>query len=86
MDNQLQYYGLDWLAMILTFFAIVQIGNKRQIGFVLAMSGNVIWVSVGFLTESIAIIIANVVFLSMNFRANFKWAQKDDSVPVDTSP
>ncbi|MDB9952012.1 hypothetical protein OAD57_01395 [Porticoccaceae bacterium] len=37
---ELQYYGVDWLAMILTFFAVWQIGNKNRTGFILMMGGN----------------------------------------------
>ena len=48
--------------MILTFFAIWQIGNKNRIGFILMMGGNSAWAGVGFLTDSYAMIIANVVF------------------------
>ena len=64
--------------MILTFFAIWQIGNKNRIGFILMMGGNSAWAGVGFLTDSYAMIIANVVFFSMNLRAIVKW-----SIPVD---
>ncbi len=34
-----QFYGVDWIAMVLTFVAIWQIGNKNKIGFVLMMFG-----------------------------------------------
>ena len=62
MIDQFQYYGFDWAAMILTSFAIFKIGNKKQIGFVLMMSGNAIWIIVGFLAESNAMITANIIF------------------------
>ncbi|HHF3026261.1 TPA: aminotransferase, partial [Vibrio diabolicus] len=45
-----QYYGIDWVAMVLTFLAIWQIGNKNKIGFILMMCGNTSWVAVGYLT------------------------------------
>ncbi|MBE3902414.1 hypothetical protein HJ158_25535 [Vibrio parahaemolyticus] len=55
-----QYYGIDWVAMVLTFLAIWQIGNKNKIGFILMMCGNTSWVAVGYLTGSVAMIIANI--------------------------
>ena len=70
-----QYYGIDWLAMVLTFLAIWQIGNKNKIGFILMMFGNTSWVVVGVLTESIAMVIANIIFFCMNFRAIMKWSK-----------
>lgn len=71
------YYGVDWLAMVLTFFAIWQIGNKNKIGFILMMCGNSCWAVVGGLSSSHAMIIANLVFFSMNFRAILKWGQNE---------
>ncbi|MEF1230092.1 PnuC protein, partial [Vibrio fortis] len=32
------------------------------------------WVAVGYLTESVAMIIANIIFFSMNMRAIIKWS------------
>ncbi|WP_187993698.1 nicotinamide mononucleotide transporter [Vibrio harveyi] len=77
-----QYYGIDWVAMVLTFFAIWQIGNKNKIGFISMMCGNTSWVAVGYLTGSVAMIIANIIFFSMNLRAIIKWSQPDDESKV----
>ncbi len=76
-----QYFGIDWIAMTLTFLALWQIGNKNKIGFVLMMCGNGCWMTVGYFTESLAMIIANVVFFLMNLRAILKWSASDG---VDT--
>lgn len=79
-----QYYGIDWVAMVLTFLAIWQIGNKNKIGFILMMCGNTSWVAVGYLTGSVAMIIANIIFFSMNLRAIIKWStpEKEPKVSV----
>ena len=79
-----QYYGIDWIAMVLTFLAIWQIGNKNKIGFILMMCGNTSWVAVGYLTGSVAMIIANIIFFSMNLRAIIKWSapEKEPKVSV----
>ncbi|MDD1780330.1 PnuC protein [Enterovibrio sp. ZSDZ35] len=74
----LQYYGIDWLAMVLTFLAIWQIGNKNKAGFYLMICGNTSWIGVGYLTDSIAMIIANVIFLLMNIRAIVKWSKPEE--------
>lgn len=69
----LGYYAIDWLAMTLTFIAIYLLGNKSRLGFVLMSGGNCCWAVVGLLTGSLAMLIANLVFLVMNVRAWVKW-------------
>ncbi|WP_434361172.1 PnuC protein [Parasalinivibrio latis] len=71
-----QYFGIDWAAMVLTFLAIWQIGNKNRVGFVLMMVGNGCWVSLGVMTGSLAMVVANVLFLLMNVRALLKWSRE----------
>ena len=73
IENPLQYLGVDWLAMVFTFLAIWQLGNKNRIGFLVMMAGNSCWIAVGVMTDSLAMIIANVIFFSMNARALVKW-------------
>lgn len=63
-----QYSGIDWAAMVLTFLAIWQIGNKNRVGFILMIVGNSCWVSLGVMTGSLAMIVANILFLLMNIR------------------
>ena len=76
MDESLalKYYGVDWIAMTLTFGAIYLLGNKSRGGFVLMMTGNTCWIVIGVLTGSIAMVIANFTFLIMNARAWVKWS------------
>jgi hypothetical protein len=69
-----QYFGIDWLAMSLTFAAIYMLGNKSRKGFVVMMLGNVCWTAIGAWAHSYAMIIANVGFFSMNVRAFVRWA------------
>lgn len=75
-----QYHGIDWLALVLTFLAIWQIGNKNKIGFILMMCGNTSWIAIGFLSDSMAMMIANVIFFTMNVRALVKWSQSEVSI------
>ncbi|MEM9620290.1 MAG: PnuC protein [Pseudomonadota bacterium] len=73
-DLLLNYFAIDWLAMMLTFFAIYLLGNKSRHGFVLMMTGNGCWIVIGLLSSSLAMVVANTVFLVMNARAWLKWA------------
>ena len=71
----LAFYGIDWLAMLLTFIAIWLIGNKSRMGFVVMIAGNLCWIVVGILSGSSAMWIANLVFVVMNVRAILKWRE-----------
>jgi hypothetical protein len=69
-----QYFGIDWLAMCLTFSAIYLLGNKSRVGFIVMMAGNLCWSAIGLWAGSYAMIFANLGFFSMNVRAFIKWA------------
>ena len=73
-----QYYGIDWLAMALTLVAIYLLGNKSRAGFGTMMCGNLCWMGLGVLTGSLALVIANLTFFSMNVRGFVKWAPQDE--------
>jgi hypothetical protein len=68
------YFGIDWLAMSLTFTAIYLLGNKSRKGFALMMVGNLCWSVIGVWAHSYAMIIANLGFFLMNVRAYIRWA------------
>ena len=72
-DLVLRYLGIDWLAMSFTFVAIYLLGNQSRSGFVTMICGNLCWVIVGVLSGSMAMVIANAVFLAMNARGWQKW-------------
>ena len=69
-----RYFGIDWIAMIFTFFAIYLLGNKSRYGFAVMIAGNACWITVGFMTSSLAMAIANAGFLLMNARGWHRWA------------
>lgn len=73
LTDALQFYGVDWLAMVLTFIAIYLLGNKAKMGFPVMMMGNTCWMAVGVMTSSMAMVIANMVFFAMNLRALMRW-------------
>lgn len=69
----LEYYGIDWVAMLLTVIAIYLLGNKHWFGFALMIGGNLCWIALGVLSDSIALMVANAVFIGMNVRGIWKW-------------
>ncbi|XOF34633.1 MAG: PnuC protein [Candidatus Electrothrix sp. YB6] len=84
MVNNIHYYGLDWIAMLVTCIALIKIGNKNKDGFIIMMSGNTTWVVVGILADSMAMILANALFFSMNIRATIKWSKEMSSQELNT--
>lgn len=69
-----QYFGVDWLAMCLTFSAIYLLGNKSRKGFVVMMLGHLCWTAIGIWAHSYAMVIVNLGFFAMNVRGFTRWA------------
>jgi len=69
-----QYFGIDWLAMCLTFLAIYLLGNKSRLGFAVMMLGNLCWAAIGLWAESYAMLLANIGFFAMNVRGFARWS------------
>lgn len=76
MENLLRFYGIDWVAMALSLYAVYLLGNRNKWGFVSFIISNALWVYVGYLTGSYAIAIGNFVFLLMNSRGYLKWVRE----------
>lgn len=68
-----KYFGIDWLAMISSFFAIYLLGNKNKKGFLAFMFSNVCYWTIGYLTNSIALITGSIVFFITNLNNWAKW-------------
>lgn len=70
------YSGVDWFAMVVTLIAIYLIGNQSKSGFYLMIIGNLSWIALGMLSQSLAMIIANLLFAVMNVRAIYMWSKE----------
>ena len=75
-----QYFGVDWLAMCLTFVAIYLLGNKSRFGFAVMMLGNLSWAVIGIWAHSDGMVVANLGFFAMNVRGFARWSPST-SVP-----
>ena len=69
----LNYWGIDWLAMFLSLTAIYSIGDKKRYGFLIFMTGNCLWVTVGILAHSHAMVATNICLFLMHVRGYLKW-------------
>lgn len=77
MDMVLKYFGVDWVAMALSLYAVYLLGNKNKWGFVAFIISNAMWVYVGFLMDSYAVSAGNFIFLLTNSRGLLKWMKEE---------
>lgn len=77
MTDIFKYYGLDWLAMMLSVIAMILLGNKVKWGFVAFMFANATWILLGLiLLDSYAIVLGNTIFFVTNTRGFLKWSKQ----------
>ena len=72
----LKYHGIDWIAMIMTFLALYYLGEKRRFGFIFGILASISWLTFGVLVDSIANILANVIFIVLNLRGYLNWKEQ----------
>jgi hypothetical protein len=80
LDSLTQYYGLDWAAILLSFFSLNALKNKQVIGFVYGALGCMCALILSILIGSIPMIVANIIFVVMQCRGYLAW--KKDSKPA----
>jgi hypothetical protein len=78
----LNYFGVDWFAMTFTLCAIYLLGDKKRAGFIVMILGNSCWIAVGYMSSSLAMMIANVGFLAMNLRGFIRWSAEEPAAAV----
>jgi hypothetical protein len=72
-----KYFCVDWLAIVSSFLAIYLIGNKNKKGFLAFMFSNICYAAIGFLTDSIALIIGSSTFFITNLRGWLNWKKAE---------
>ena len=83
LKHALDYKGFDWAAMAATFVSLWLIGNKVRAGFLVGVLANVFWFGYGFLSHSIANMLASCVVAGLQYRGWHKWgAEAENSSPA----
>ena len=77
MEIIFKYHGIDWIAIIMTFLTLYYLGERRRFGFVFGIVASISWLIFGILVDSIANIIANVIFIALNLRGYLNWKEQD---------
>lgn len=76
----MQLYGIDWLATVCGLTGVYLIGSKKRAGFLIMMIASLSWMTVGFIINSLALILGSVIFFSLHVRGWFKWRQGVEEV------
>ena len=82
MDILFKYYGIDWTAMVMTCCFLYYVGEEKRSGFVFGILASIAWLAFGILAESIANVIANLIFITLNARGYLKWKKKSSTSGV----
>lgn len=77
MEIILKYHGIDWLAMTLTFLTLYYLGEKKRFGFIFGILASISWLTFGVLVDSIANIVANLIFTGLNLRGYVNWKKQN---------
>jgi len=86
MSHATPLFGLDWGAMIFSLLALYLIGRRNRVGFLSFIAANVCWVSIGWLTMSLAIMVGNIIFLILNLRGYRNWLNADSGYTPNHEP
>lgn len=76
-ESILNYYGVDWLAMATTFISLYLLGRKNRNGFIFGLVANFSWMTFGIMAQSVANVIANILFAGLNIRGFYKWGKTE---------
>lgn len=77
------YYGIDWLATVCGLTGVYLIGSKNRYGFLIMMIASLSWMTVGFMIESLALIIGSVVFFGLHVRGWINWRKRAENLKYE---
>ena len=76
MEKIWKYYGTDWAGMILILISIYYLGKQKKRGFIFGMFGCTAWMAFAIMTESLANLLANFIYIILDGRGFLKWRRK----------
>lgn len=78
----MQYFGIDWLATVCGLTGVYLIGSRKKVGFLIMMVASLSWLTVGFMIQSMALIVGSAVFFSLHVRGWLKWRKGIEQVEL----
>jgi nicotinamide riboside transporter PnuC len=70
-----QYYGIDWIAMLMSLLVIFFIGDKKRYGFIFGMIGACAWIFTNYFAHVWPGVILNIVLIGLYTRGYIKWSK-----------
>ena len=77
------YYGIDWLATVCGLTGVYLIGSKNRYGFLIMMIASLSWMTVGFMIQSLALIVGSVVFFGLHVRGWINWRKRAENLKYE---
>lgn len=74
-----KYYGVDWIAMTLAFTSIYMLGKKNRNGFIVGVFACLAWGLFGYMAQSLADMIANIIMTTIYAKGYLLWKKDDDA-------
>jgi nicotinamide riboside transporter PnuC len=71
-----RYYGSDWVGMVFGLISTYYLAKERKRGFLFGVVGGLGWIAFGVLTQSVAGVLANAIFILFNCRGFWRWKEK----------
>jgi hypothetical protein len=66
---------LSWGGCILLLIALSLIGDKKKVGFYIALIAESMWVAWGLMTHSMALVVMSIFIMVMYVRAIWAWGK-----------
>ena len=76
LEQLIKFKGSDWVGMIFGLISTYYLAKGKRAGFLFGVIGGLGWVTFGFLTGSIAGVLANLCFIAVNCHGYFRWKRK----------
>lgn len=74
-----KYYGVDWFLFGFILCHIWLLGNQKKLAFPFAIAGCICGIIFGYMTESVATMLMNIIFILMHIRSYYKWSNNEQS-------
>ena len=72
----LRFKGADWAGMVFGVISTVYLAKEKRVGFLYGILCGGGWLAFGFLTESVAGIISNLLLIGFNCHGWWTWKKK----------
>lgn len=76
MENLLQYYGLDWLALVMGLSGSWLIGSMNRYGFFFSICACLCGFSVAIMAHQYGFVLYNVILISFATRGYIRWGRE----------